>query len=171
MSGLDRFDAFRESVKRAAARKAKRTEKRTALGWSKKPKKVTKAKLRKRLIVALDKEFSEFIRGMFTACPFCGRPVEHCFHFVTRAKYSVRWDERNAVGSCAGCNYRYEFDPHFAIQWFIAFRGLPAYEQLIQDGNKIKKWDNADLEARLNELRKLRSLLQSLRQVPPQEIT
>lgn len=115
-------------------------------------KKVPKAKLRKRLIKALDKAFSLAVRALWKACPFCGGTVEHAFHFVTRAKYSVRWDERNAVGSCAGCNYRYEFDPHFAIAWFIANRGLDAYSQLIRDGNQIAKHTNEDLQKRLDEI-------------------
>ncbi len=162
----------------AAARKAKRAEKAKAL-WppkpcgdcgapagmcspahyltvkpKKKPRKIPARTLRKRLIKALDKTFSLVVRAKCSKCTFCSGPVEHCFHFVTRAKYSVRWDERNATGSCAGCNYRYEFDPHFAIQWYLSFNGLTAYEQLVRDGNIISKHSNDDLERRLAELKK-----------------
>ncbi len=115
-------------------------------------KKVPKAKLRKRLIKALDKAFSLAVRAKCSVCTFCGGPVQHAFHFVTRAKYSVRWDYRNATGSCAGCNYRYEFDPHFAISYYISFHGLPAYEQLIRDGNVLSDHSNDDLQKRLDEI-------------------
>lgn len=117
-----------------------------------KVRKVPKATIRKRLVKALDKAFSLKVRAQWKACPFCGGRVEHCFHFVTRSKHSVRWDERNAVGSCAGCNYRYEFDPHFAVSWFIANRGLDAYSQLIRDGNQIAKHSNDELQRLLDGL-------------------
>lgn len=101
----------------------------------------------------LDGLFSTYIRtrdkritgGM---CTFdCGQPIHCAFHFVTRAKYSLRWDERNAVGSCSGCNFRYEFDPHFAVQWYLKNNGQEAYETLIRDGNRIAKFSLLDLES------------------------
>ena len=120
---------------------------------AKAPRLISKPKERKRLIKALDTEFSLLIRKLCPMCPFCGKNTEHCFHFVTRAKYSVRWDERNAVGSCAGCNLRYEYDPHFAVTWYINRCGLPAYEQLIRDGNQIAKLENSDLQTKLDNIR------------------
>ena len=80
-------------------------------------------------------------------CPFHEgfKPIECCFHFVTRAKYSIRWDPRNAVATCHGCNMRYEYDPHFAIAWFISEYGQEAYDVLIRDGNKISKFTSDDL--------------------------
>lgn len=148
------FAAKRAKSIERKAKRAARIQDNAALGFkvARKVKKVPKATIRKRLIKALDKAFSLAVRAKCSKCTFCGGPVDHCFHYVTRAKYSVRWDERNATGSCAGCNYRYEFDPHFAISYFIAFHGLPAYEQLIRDGNIISKHSNEDLEKRLLEL-------------------
>lgn len=106
---------------------------------------------RKRLVAQLDALFSFRIRirdkrlygGI---CPLCkSKPIECCFHFVTRAKHSLRWDERNAIGSCHGCNYRYEYDPHFAIEWYQNTYGKDSYYDLIRDGNKIAKFSNEDL--------------------------
>jgi len=108
---------------------------------------------RKRLVAKLDQLFSAYVRLRDKRvnggrCVFsCPKPIECCFHFVTRAKHSVRWNFSNAVGSCHGHNYRYEFDPHFAITWYIDKYGKDAYEQLIRDGNKIAKFSIEDLEA------------------------
>lgn len=107
---------------------------------------------RKRLVADCDKLFSKYIRERdkraFGACPFvCGGPIERAFHFVTRSKHSVRWNELNAVGSCSGCNYRYEFDPHFAILWYINRFGEPAYESLVASGNRQAKYSMDDLRA------------------------
>lgn len=145
----------------AAARKAKREEKAKTLWAHKKAEKKKKKPGRKKVIRLLDAAFSNTVRAETIAeyglCPFnCGRAIEHCFHFVTRAKYSVRWDRRNAVGSCAGCNYRYEFDPHFAITWYIDRFGLSAYEELIADGNKIAKLSTQDLRDKLEVMRGVR---------------
>lgn len=113
----------------------------------------------KRLIKQLDAIFSLFIRERdrkrIGACPFDGREIEQCFHFVTRAKHSIRWHPLNAVGSCAGCNCRYEFDPHFAIQWYIRTYGQDAYDTLIREGNIIRKWSNEDLQKMIDEYREM----------------
>lgn len=147
-----------ERLAKAVARRTRRAQRiqdNAELGGrvAKRVKKVPKAKLRKRLVKALDKAFSLAVRAKCSKCTFCGGPVEHCFHYVTRSKYSVRWDFRNATGSCAGCNFRYEFDPHFAISYFISFHGLPAYEQLIRDGNQISKHSNDDLQGILDGIK------------------
>jgi len=153
----EEIEAFRAKREAAKERKLKRQEKAKTL-WvkEKKVKKIPKAKLRKKLIKELDKEFSLLIRELWPTSPFSGLPSEHCFHFVTRSKYSVRWDTRNAVGSTAGENYRYEFDPHFAISWYIKTYGLPAYEQLVADGNKVAKLSNDDLTEKLRIIKLLR---------------
>lgn len=108
---------------------------------------------RKRLVAQLDQLFSIYIRtrdkrAFGGRCPFvCGNPIQCCFHFVTRAKHSLRWDDRNAVGSCVGCNYRFEFDPHFAIQWYVEKFGQQAYDALICQGNKQARFSLDDLRA------------------------
>ena len=136
--------AFKYKKVKAAERKVKRLAKRV-----KKPS-------RKALVKKLDTLFSLYIRMrdkklLGGICPFaCNKPLECCFHFVTRAKHSVRWDESNAVGGCHGHNYRYEFDPHFAIRWYIDRYGEPAYADLILKGNQIAKFSNADLQDKID---------------------
>lgn len=108
---------------------------------------------RKRLVQELDRLFSTYIRtrdkrAFGGRCPFdCAKPIECCFHFVTRAKHSLRWEERNAVGACHGHNHRFEFDPHFGIQWYIRSFGQDAYDRLVQDGNKAAAFSMDELRA------------------------
>ena len=101
---------------------------------------------RRKLVAELDRVFSLYIRAKSKVCVFCGKPTEHWFHIITRAKYAVRWDESNAVPSCAGCNFRMEYDPHPFIKWYIDTYGLPAYEDLILRSNKIAKFSADDLQ-------------------------
>ena len=128
---------------KAKERKAKRRAKRVELaahGWP--TEKIRRAR-KKQIVKRLDAVFSLLVRMKTKQdighCFFCPKPIEHCFHFITRAKYSIRWDFRNAVGSCAGCNLRNEYDPHGFIARFISCWGLPAYERLVQDGNQRGK--------------------------------
>src|SRR3990167_8408797 len=106
---------------------------------------------RKVLVAKLDALFSIFIRirdkrifgGM---CPFCNkRPIECCFHFITRSKYIVRWYENNAVGSCHGCNFNNEFNPALYIQWYINNRGKDAFDALVLVSHQIAKFSNDEL--------------------------
>ena len=114
---------------------------------------------RKSLIKRLDEAFATEVkkraRKEFDGkCPFCGiRDIEHCFHFVTRAKYKIRWDFRNATGSCAACNYQNEFDPAPFMLWYTRKYGLAEFEKLVKDGNGISKFSNSDLEEMLKEIR------------------
>lgn len=102
------------------------------------------------LIKKLDAVFSLYIRARDKRvtggkCVFgCGRPIECCFHFVTRAKYAVRWDVENAVGSCTIDNYTNEFNPHPYVGWYIKRYGLGKYEDLLRRSNSVVK--RTDLE-------------------------
>ena len=135
------FSAIDAKRAKSAERKNKRAEKAV---------KVLKLS-RKSAVKKADNLFSVLIRRrdiqrFLGRCPFdCTKPIDCCFHFVTRAKYSVRWDTRNAVGACSGHNFRYEFDPHFGIQWYLKTFGQEAYDTLIRDGNTIRKWSTSDL--------------------------
>ena len=112
----------------------------------------------KKIVKKLDDVFSLFVRAdsrnKYDGCPFCGKPIECCFHFVTRSKHSVRWDTRNAVGSCFGCNGKYEHDPHFAITWYMDNFGKIAYTKLILKGNIIVKRNVEDLQKLKNKFDK-----------------
>ena len=110
---------------------------------------------RRKLVAELDRIFSLYIRARDNRdighCAFCPRPIEHNFHFITRGCYKTRWDELNCVGSCAGDNYRMEFNPHDYIKYFIDKHGLPAYEALILKSHGIAKYSTEDLEAMIAE--------------------
>lgn len=122
----------------------------------------TKMPARKTLVNHLDAAFSKRIKDrdmeLRGRCPFheSFAPIEHCFHFITRAKHSVRWDDRNACGSCAGCNIRYEFDQTFVDQvfsWYKMTHGEEAWETLKRDANIIVKRSRADLMELLASIR------------------
>lgn len=102
---------------------------------------------RKKLVEKLDKVYSLYIRALYPICVFCGSLTEHCFHFMTRAKYATRWDVINGVGSCRGCNFEMEFNPHPYVKWFIDKYGLEEYNNLIARSNVIPKYSNEELEA------------------------
>ena len=112
---------------------------------AKRKKKLTK----KQVVKRLDKLFSELVRREWKRCPFCNKPSECCFHFVTRTKYSVRWSFINTVGSCRGCNFKYEHDPHFAIQWFIETSGLNGYFALLRQAEQRINWTIRRLREKL----------------------
>ena len=68
---------------------------------------------RQKQIKRLDTLFSEYIRKRAMkrvgGCERCLTPKKtykelQTAHFHSRRKYTVRWDERNAVGLCGGCH-------------------------------------------------------------------
>lgn len=103
---------------------------------------------RKKLVEKLDAVFSKFIRERDSGiCPICRkREVEQCFHLITRAKYNTRWDTDNCFGSCAGCNYAHEYNPHPATLYWIQKYSQQAYEDLVLKSNQIAKFSNEQLE-------------------------
>lgn len=111
----------------------------------------------------LDAVFSAFIKSRDARtrgrCPFhhlTYAPIEHCFHFITRAKHSVRWNPKNAVGSCAGCNLRYEHDQTFidyVFEWYKREYGPEAWDELKREANTIVKRSRTDLMALRDALR------------------
>lgn len=111
---------------------------------------------RKKLIKELDEVFSVVVRReakrQYKKCPFCKKKaIVCCFHFVTRKKYSVRWDLNNAVGSCFGCNFKMEFDPHPFIVWYIDQYRLENYLGLVKRSAVKFKATDLELEAMVNE--------------------
>lgn len=73
-------------------------------------------KKRKRSVIVkeLDKVFSQYIRlsnsnlDEFVECYTCGRSYHwkkiQCGHFMSRSRYSTRWNENNCRPQCYGCN-------------------------------------------------------------------
>ena len=79
-------------------------------------------------------------------CPFCGNnPIQCSFHFVTRAKYSTRWDFTNAVGACKGCNFHMEFNANPYILWYIKTCGERRYESLVRRSDQLSRFSCQDL--------------------------
>lgn len=114
---------------------------------------------RKGLVKKLDAAFSRYIRaleGKRTGhCFFCPRPIEDCFHIITRSKYAVRWDPRNAVGSCKRDNFINEQNPHPYILKYICSFGLDEYDLLLRDSNKIAKFENYQLQEKAAQFAQL----------------
>ena len=115
-------------------------------------KKIPSRILRKRLVSKNDSLFSLAVRlrakksfgGM---CPFCHMlPVNCCFHFIHRGKFSVRWDFNNAIGACFKCNFKMERWPESFITYYINNNGLANWEKLVKKSNQIAKFSLEDLE-------------------------
>ncbi len=83
-----------------------------------------KKRKRSAIVKELDKVFSQYIRlkyanlDEFVECFTCGRSYHwkkiQCGHFMSRSRYSTRWDEENCRPQCYGCNVmqqgrQYEF--------------------------------------------------------------
>ena len=94
---------------------------------------------RRKAMDRLDDLFRSLIRkrAMKRAggCERCGAPKHNykelqTAHFHSRRKYSVRWDERNAVGLCGGC-HQY-LDSHIDAKQEFArkYLGDEEYERL-----------------------------------------
>lgn len=107
---------------------------------------------RKKLVKELDKVFSEVVRrdsiARYNKCPFCKKKkIVCCFHFVTRKKYATRWDMNNAIGSCFGCNFGMEFNPHPFVVWYIKEYGVESYLGLVKSSEEKTKFSDLVLES------------------------
>ena len=98
----------------------------------------------------LDKLFSEFIRRRAMALVYgCERCLTgklsyvqlQCSHFHGRRKRSVRWDEDNAVGLCAGCHMHFTSHPLEHVEWFRIHLGDRAFDLLNCRMRNTKKPD------------------------------
>ena len=107
---------------------------------------------RKGLVKKLDTVFSEYIRKRDGQCVQCGS-IENltCGHLITRSKYAVRWDERNAFGQCAGHNYSHEFNPHPFTVYFLNRFGAQAYKSLVRQSNSPRKLTDKELQQMIAE--------------------
>lgn len=88
-----------------------------------------------------DKALSEYVREQtrwaYTKCPLClTKPIQCCFHFVTRRKKILRWELANVVGACFTCNYIEQHFPDLSRAWYIRTYGAPAYLALVDQALK-----------------------------------
>lgn len=112
---------------------------------------------RKTLIREADDSFAAFIRSRDRRiyggkCPLpnadggaCTFNIQCCFHWISAAKYSLRWDEDNAIGACLGHNKGHEYNPLPNYMWLIQQRGLEWVEALIARSAKKRKIKDAEL--------------------------
>ena len=68
---------------------------------------------RQRLIKALDRVFSKYIRLRdsivgYSVCITCGKRIPwkelDCGHYIGRRYFATRWDEKNCAAQCKRCN-------------------------------------------------------------------
>ena len=148
-----------EKVAENADLKGSGTSEGYAIGMPKRAKKAKKPKSsRKRLVAKLDALFSMFVRlrgkkqtgGL---CELCAkRPIEVCFHWVSRGDYATRWDPNNAVASCRGCNFEETFRKRKYRDMHIMLIGEAAREALEEKARSLTHFTDADLEAILADL-------------------
>jgi len=119
----------------------------------KKKKKTIPLRVRlKRLKIKADKALSEYAREVArreydNKCPFCHRdpttPVWSekkkkwmnnrwvCFHFISRRRKSVRWDETNVIGACSFDNAKERNYPDPYRAFYIRKFGVDKYLALV----------------------------------------
>ena len=105
---------------------------------------------RKAAVRNADKWFSLYVRELtrcaYGVCPFCGGPIEHCFHFFSRVSYSTRWDIENSIGSCSGCNMKMEYQPYEFYKWYAEKHGQEQLDRLNKKWHTISKLTTQDIE-------------------------
>ncbi len=111
----------------------------------------------------LDGVFSLFIRlrAKYRTggnCEICGgRPVEVCFHWITRSRKGIRWHPLNAVGSCSGCNFN-ERQGRSTVndkyqEIFVSRYGTEDWEWLKELQQIHPKWSRDEMAALLKRIK------------------
>ena len=106
----------------------------------------------KRLTNKADKVFSLYIRERDNqlynkVCPLCNKkPIQCCFHFVTRKRKSVRWDHQNSCGGCHTCNYLENYFSDLSRYWYIKKFGADQYLLLVERAKRDFTPTKEDLE-------------------------
>lgn len=109
--------------------------------------KVTYRKLMRMAIQSFNHFVREYYKRHYGNCPFCGvRPIEQCFHFISAYFLNTRFDWRNVIGSCAGCNRDNEWHPHTYLTWFLDHRGRDTWDELMAASKKQIKLSREDLQ-------------------------
>jgi len=146
---------LKEYMARAKAKKANRKA-RGKLIWSAKPKPSRSAVVKK-----LDAVFSLYIRARDKRvanglCVLCRkRPIEVCFHWISRGAFATRWDEANCVGSCSGCNYEETFRKQKYRDMHIQLVGVEVREAMEAKAREAVHIPTAELEAKIRHFKGL----------------
>jgi hypothetical protein len=124
------------------------------------PKKTTRTKL----IVKLDKIFSEYIRRRYAkndiaTCVTCNKKDHwkklQAGHFMSRKHYSTRWDEDNVEVQCSGCNvFRYGEQYLFAKHL-----GTKKADLLLQKSRETVKFSDFEIQDMIEKYKLKNSLL------------
>jgi len=136
-------------------------------------KKKKKKRRKKPAIVRLqnkaDKALSRYMRTLsekkYGICPICNvKEIECCFHFISRRRKILRWDERNVVGACHTCNFIERRFPDLSRAWFIIENGVSLYLDLVVEAKKTFKPTTDYLEIKIAEYEKKLELLEEERE-------
>ena len=115
---------------------------------------MVKKRSRSKIVKELDSAFSKFIRnrdsdGELCTCATCGvqKPIKQmqAGHFMSRSKYSTRWDEENVHAQCAGCNMwkqgrQYEMSIYIDQKYYAG-----KADELLRKSNGIEKFSDGEL--------------------------
>lgn len=116
------------------------------------PKKLTRSKLIKKL----DTIFSRWVRlsnsvNEICTCVTCGKESHwkdiQAGHFISRKHYSTRWDERNVLPQCVGCNV-FKYGEQYKYSLYL---GNKLSKKLLIESRNIIKFTNAELEDMIKE--------------------
>jgi len=119
-----------------------------------------KKRSRKAIVKQLDTVFSQYIRRRdsqddMCSCSTCGvvKPIKQmqAGHFMSRGKYSTRWDEQNVHAQCQGCNMwkqgqQYKMSIHIDQKY-----GAGTAEELMNKSNRTAKFTDSDLIELINK--------------------
>jgi hypothetical protein len=116
---------------------------------------LNKSKLRKKLIVELDRLVSLIVRKRDKRCVTTGSMDKlTCSHLIKRGKAATRFDLTNCNCQTLGENFKHNQFPEHYTKWWINKYGLEAYNELIAKSIQPKKWTVTELQALKAELQK-----------------
>ena len=116
------------------------------------PKKLTRSKLIKKL----DTIFSRWVRlsnsvNEICTCVTCGKESHwkdiQAGHFISRKHYSTRWDERNCLPQCVGCNV-FKYGEQYKYSLYL---GNKLSKKILVESRVIIKFTNVELEDMIKE--------------------
>lgn len=99
-----------------------------------------------------DQAMSEYVRAVtqraYGICPLCMmKPVQCCFHFVSRKRRILRWDLQNVIGACTTCNYLENYFSDLSRAWYIRRFGVDQYLALVDKAKGDHEYTREELQA------------------------
>lgn len=123
----------------------------------------------KGLTKELDKIFSEYIRRKYAnenglvKCVSCPKRANwkelQCGHYVKRSARSTRWSVKNCFPQCVGCNVFQKGNYPAFTSFLLTNYGAEYIQDLVKEGQKIRKWTIPDLEKEIERFKELISKL------------